>query len=83
MNEIRWEKVGWTANEMGTTITYHLAGTNMYVQSRRRFIPHANGMGFWEHTSYFVMKDGKEIAEKWRLADAKEYAERLLRKEET
>ena len=81
MAEIKWEKVERTMNEHGTTITYRAADTNIYVQSRKRHIPHSCGGGFWEHTSYFVLKDGKEIAEKWRLADAKEYAEKLLKKE--
>ena len=40
-----WEKVGRNVNAEGTTTTYQLAGTQMYVQSRKRHIPHANGSG--------------------------------------
>ena len=78
MANVRWEKVERTVNSQGTTITYRAAGTNVIVQSRKRNIPHANNMGTWEYTSYFVLKDGEEIAEKHRLQDAKKYAEKLL-----
>ena len=71
-----WEKIGRTVNRDGTTITYRLQGTEILVQSRKRHIPHANGGGTWDHTSYFVLDHGEEIAEKWRLEDAKKYAEK-------
>lgn len=77
-----WEKVGRNVNAEGTTTTYQLAGTQMYVQSRKRHIPHANGSGTWDHTSFFVIDNGVEVAEKWRLQDAKEYAERRLKSKE-
>ena len=70
-----WEEIGRTVNRDGTTITYRLQGTEILVQSRKRHIPHANGRGTWDHTSYFVLDHGEEIAEKWRLEDAKKYAE--------
>ena len=70
-----WEKIDRTVNREGTTITYRLKGTEILVQSRKRHIPHANGSGTWDHTSYFVLDHGEEIAEKWRLEDAKKYAE--------
>ena len=70
-----WEKIDRTVNREGTTITYRLKGTEILVQSRKRHIPHANGIGTWDHTSYFVLDHGEEIAEKWRLEDAKKYAE--------
>ena len=77
-----WEKVGRNINAEGTTTTYHLRGTQMCVQSRKRHIPHANGSGTWDHTSFFVIDNGVEVAEKWRLQDAKEYAERRLKSKE-
>ena len=70
-----WEKIDRTVNREGTTITYRLKGTEILVQSRKRHIPHANGSGTWDHTSYFVLDHGEEIAEKWRLEDVKKYAE--------
>lgn len=80
MNEVKWVKIGKAIDDQGTTITYQAEGTNLTVESRKRNIPHANGRGTWEHTSYFVLEDGKEIKEKHSLAAAKEYAEELIRK---
>lgn len=77
-----WEKIGRNVNAEGTTTTYRLAGTQMIVQSRKRHIPHANRSGTWDHTSFFVIDNGVEVAEKCRLQDAKEYAERRLKSKE-
>ena len=75
---MRWIKTGKTVRVgAGTTITYRLEGTPYTVESRKRPIPHANGVGTWDHTSYFVLKDGVEVAEKHSLGFAKEYAELL------
>ncbi len=79
---MKWEKVRTTINLDGKTIVYQADGTEMKIKSRRRQIPHANGVGTWEHTSYFIVAGGKELAEKQSLKDAKEYAEKLARKEE-
>lgn len=74
---ITWEKVGRTVSPIGTTITYRGCGTDITIESRKRQIPHANRSGFWEHTSYWVLKDGKEIVERYSLKDAKKRAEEL------
>jgi len=50
----------------------------LYIESRRRHIPHADGVGTWDHTTYFVIQNGTELVEKQTLRDAKEYAEGLL-----
>ena len=73
---MKWVKVGKTINSEGTTIAYVLDGNTGYsIESRKRHIPHANGRsGTWDHTSYFVLKDGQELIEKFSLKDAKEYA---------
>lgn len=74
----KWIKTGKVVNASGsTTITYRLEGTPYTVESRKRPIPHSNRSGTWNHTSYFVLKDGAEMAEKHTLANAKEYAEML------
>ena len=80
-----WERIGTNINSEGTTITYAVKGQGkrVLVQSRRRHIPHANGNGYmgkttWDHTSYFVLKDGEEVKETWRLSEAKAYAEELI-----
>ena len=72
----KWEKTGKRIDSEGTTITYSFSGTGITIESRKRHIPHANGIGTWDHASYFVLKDGKEISEKHSLKDAKEYAEK-------
>lgn len=75
---MKWIKVGKTVSVgNGTTITYKLEGTPYTVESRKRPIPHANRSGTWDHTSYFVLKDGTEVAEQHTLGLAKEYAEAL------
>lgn len=77
MADIRWEKTGKTVSAEGTTITYSGAGTTLTIESRKRHIRHANGIGTWDHTSYFVLQDGTELVEKYSLKDAKEYAEKI------
>ena len=81
--KMKWEKVGWKPDKDGKTIIY---GTSKYIhtgsgcpltiESRRRHIPHANGKGTWDHTTFFVLdKHGNELAEKQTLKAAKEFAE--------
>ena len=77
----RWIKTGKSVSAQGTTITYRLEGTPYTVESRKRHIPHANRPGTWDHTSYFVLKDGVEVAEKHALGYAKEFAEMLFTEE--
>ena len=75
---VKWVKTGKVVRTSGsTTIIYRLEGTPYTVESRKRPIPHANRSGTWDHTSYFVLKDGVEVAEKHTLRAAKEYAEAL------
>lgn len=75
---MKWIKTGKTVSVgNGTTITYKLEGTPYTVESRKRPIPHANRSGTWDHISYFVLKDGMEVAEQHTLGRAKEYAEAL------
>lgn len=74
---IRWVKTGREVNAEGSTTYYEGAGTPYSVESRKRHIPHANRSGTWDHTSYFVMKDGEEIKERYTLKEAKAFAEEL------
>ncbi len=76
---MKWIKTGTKiVAGQGTTIIYQLLGTPYTVESRKRPIPHANRSGSWDHTSYFVLKDGTELIEKHTLRAAREYAEALL-----
>ena len=80
MEAVNWKKTGKTVNANGTTITYRAEETRIVIESRLRHIPHANGIGTWDHTVYVVIgEDGYERKVLNRLADAKEYARLLLR----
>lgn len=75
---VKWVKTGKRVSAaLGTIITYRLEGTPYTIKSWKRPIPHANRSGTWDHTSYFVQKDGVDVAEKHTLRAAKEYAEAL------
>lgn len=73
----KWIKQGKTVTPEGTTIEYSLEGTGVTVESRKRHIPHANRTGTWDHTSYFVLRDGAEIRELWTLKSAQMHAEEM------
>lgn len=75
---IKWIKSGKKVTPDGTTNIYSGTDTPYTIESRKRKIPHANREGFWWNTSYFVLKDGAEVIEKYSLRDAKEYAENLI-----
>lgn len=72
---LKWTKTGRTVSSEGTTITYAAEGTDLTIESRKRHIPHANRSGYWDHTTYYILKDGEEVIERWSLEGAKEYAE--------
>lgn len=80
---IKLEKVEKNVNREGTTITYKATrddGLTVYIQSRKRHIPHANNSGTWDHTTYFVIWDnGMKEKEFWTLKDAKEFADKSWR----
>lgn len=70
-----WAKTGRVISQDGTTITYtDLRETGLIIESRKRYIPHANGSGTWDHTSYWVLRDGEELKECYTLKAAKEWA---------
>lgn len=71
---IIWTRKGKTVGSEGTTVTYCGLGTTLSIESRKRHIPHANGVGTWDHTSYWVIDNNREIKEMWTLKDAKEFA---------
>lgn len=74
-----WKRTGRAVSAEGTTITYGTKDTDITIESRRRHIPHANGSGTWDHTSYFVLRGGVELKEKMSLRDAQAYVEQLLK----
>lgn len=42
---MRWERRSKTINQDGTTIVYGCYRANLTIESRKRHIPHANGVG--------------------------------------
>lgn len=80
-----WTVTAKLVSEDGRTIIYEPAEGSPHakisVESRRRPIPHSNRAGTWDLTTYFVVRDGVDVAEKHTLADAKKAAEELLRKD--
>ena len=74
----KWVKIGREAGPEGTTITYALPGTDYLIKSYKRHIPHANGRGTWDYTSFFIFDKNDKLAEKTTLKDAKEFVEKLL-----
>ena len=74
---MKWARLSKAVDIDGTTIEYGAPGTDLTIESRKRHIPHANGSGTWDHTTYFVIRNGEELKELYSLSDAKEYAEKL------
>ena len=80
---MRWERTGSSASAEGTTITYEPPTTLSWtspvrIESRKRHIPHANGSGTWDHTTYVVLRGDETLAEKQTLKAAKDYAKRYM-----
>ena len=80
---MRWEKTGFRIGPEGKTITYAPPTTLSWtspvrIESRKRHIPHANGEGYWDHTEFVVLRGAEELATKQTLAQAKEYAEKII-----
>lgn len=72
---MKWTKTGRWVKGNGESTVFYESDTGLQIESRKRKIPHANGEGFWMHTSYFLIDaDGSE-KEFYKLADAKAAAE--------
>ena len=78
MQKFKWTKSGKLVVSDGTTIIYSCDESPYTIESRKRHIPHANGYaGTWDHTTYVVVRDGKDVKECSTLKDAKDYVEDL------
>ena len=73
MNWIRTSNIVHSNGE--SEIVYEAAGTELKIESRKRAIPHANGIGSWMHTTYFLIRPDGTEKEYWTLKKAKEAAE--------
>ena len=76
-----WEKVAVQKGMDGArTITYQAKDCRFEIESRRRKIPHANGEGYWYHTSYFLIDVNTGFEREFmRLDAAKKAAEEMLK----
>ena len=77
---IKWVKIGRVEGPEGSSVFRAGLGTALSIESRKRHIPHAAKGGTWDHTTYFVLDNGKEVIEKYSLKDAMEYAEEYERR---
>ena len=57
------------------TITYSAGGVDAKIESRRRAVEHADGRGFWMHTTYWVLSPDGSEKEYWKRCDAESAAE--------
>lgn len=73
-----WRKTGYEIHTDGRKLIVYESPQvpGVRIESRRINIPHANGIGYWQKTYYYVIQDDKE-KEFERFSDAKEAAERL------
>ena len=72
---MEWEKTGRVVKSNGESTVTYSNGQGTTIESRKRHVPHANGVGYWTHTTYWVLVDGVEVVEKYSLKDAKEFVE--------
>ena len=77
---IKWKQIEKNVNHEGTTITYYAEGFGIYLQSRKRHIPHSNREGTWDHTTYWLLVPTVNFEKEfWRMKDAKDYAEQKVK----
>lgn len=77
---MKWEKVGRQICANGESTTYYEADGpdgRYCIESRKRAVPHANGIGSWMHTTYWLIKPDGTEKEYYSLRDAKAAAKRL------
>lgn len=72
---ITWVRSSRVVNKEGTTVTYFGLNTKVLIQSRKRHIPHTNGVGTWDNTTFWVIDHGREVQIFYTLKEAKEFAE--------
>ena len=76
-----WAKLGTQLGMDGEKIIRYVQEDNRFeIESRRRRIPHANGEGYWYHTSYFLIDVNTGFDREYmRLDAAKKAAEEMLK----
>ena len=79
---MKWKRLERKVRPEGTDVIYGLEDSDITVESRKRHVPHANGEGTWDYTSYHVVVNGKDLTTRYSLKDAKALAELLYKGEE-
>lgn len=82
---MKWMNMGKEIKASGERTTFYCDKSGRFtIESRKRLVPHANGVGGWMFTSYWLI-DNNEGTEKqyYRLADAKEAAEEKMNHDRT
>ena len=76
---IKWRATGKVVKANGEkTVFYHAEGVPYWIESRTRWIQNNKNNGRRLFTTYMVLKwPDEEVAEKYSLADAKEYVEEM------
>lgn len=73
---MKWIKVSTTLKENNEKdIVYQAEGCPCKIESRKRAIKYANGVGFWWQTSYWVMKPDGSERQYYQMFKAKAAAE--------
>ena len=77
---MRWERTGREVKANGESkMTYTSHDPEGWtIESRKRKILHANGIGSWTHTTYVLIWPDETETEHWTLRSAKATAETLL-----
>lgn len=71
-----WKQTGKKIKATGEkTITYEKRGNPNQIQSRKERIQHANGVGYWFHTSYWLIRPDGSEKEYWKRIEAEKAAE--------
>ena len=72
----KWEKTGRSVSADMTVVTYETQDDRYRIESRKRTIKHANGIGVWYFTTFFLIDEMTGYEEEFRtLKDAKAAAE--------
>ena len=79
---LTWKVLGKSGNDMESVIRYVSSDGRFIAESVKRPIPHANGSGTWEHTTYRLTDtETGEREEFYKLCLAKLAAAKILEEE--
>lgn len=75
-----WIKTATTARGDGSkVIRYESFRNPNAIESRKEVLPHANGVGVWFHTSFFLIKPDGTEKEYYTMKAAKQAAEKEVK----